>query len=200
MAPRVPRSTPNRTTPTVDYRISRFDEFFAAPAIDSAYTLREWLRFTDGPCVQAMVAFTAPNRVTRPSISKAFSSSSPEFKRNPLLPLGTDGCGDYFACWRRSISASEARFPARLFHRSGYQVALGTVFLSHAVESDVLSFFRAASILDGTWATKDGHLTARIELAGVSQLWPKCLQSVQLASMVGVDLDDWFPSAQYRIK
>jgi hypothetical protein len=51
--------------------------------------VREWLRFTDGPCI-------GPGGVYGLREFEKTYKFLPDFKDKRWLPLGTDGCGDYY--------------------------------------------------------------------------------------------------------
>jgi SMI1 / KNR4 family (SUKH-1) len=57
--------------------------------------LREWLRFTNGPCIGPGGLFGIRPRRGLLDIERALGFV-PVFRENGWLPLGTDGCGDYY--------------------------------------------------------------------------------------------------------
>jgi hypothetical protein len=57
--------------------------------------LREWLHFTNGPCIGPGGVYGIRPRREHLDMEGVYEFL-PEFKQNHWLPLGTDGCGNYY--------------------------------------------------------------------------------------------------------
>ncbi len=68
---------------------SQIDGFCFVRGIPIPTEVREWLQFSDGPCI-------GPGGVYGLGDFKETYSFLPQFKEKLWLPLGTDGCGDYY--------------------------------------------------------------------------------------------------------
>lgn len=93
LAAQVP-SPPGETLPP-GQSDSEIDGFTERTGLPVPAELREWLRFSNGPCIGPGGIFGIRPR------SKHFDMEAvyeflPEFKEKNWLPLGTDGCGNYY--------------------------------------------------------------------------------------------------------
>jgi len=93
LAARVPSPPGEQLPPGQTDR--EFDQFTLRTGLPVPPELRDWLRFTNGPCIGPGGVFgIRPPRIG--GDMEAVFEFLPEFKVNRWLPLGTDGCGNYY--------------------------------------------------------------------------------------------------------
>ena len=71
------------------------DKFTNRTGLSVPPELREWLRFTNGPCIGPGGVFGIRPWCKHLDMEAVYEYL-PEFKANKWLPLGTDGCGNYY--------------------------------------------------------------------------------------------------------
>jgi hypothetical protein len=98
--------------------------------------LREWLRFTNGPCIGPGGIFGVKPLRTDQDMEGVYEYL-PEFKRNQWLPIATDGCGDYYVL----ALASEPEPLRPVYFIDPYQVG-GYSRPTYVVASELWLFFR----------------------------------------------------------
>ena len=74
---------------------AEIDSFSRRTGIAIPSELRDWLRFTNGPCIGPGGIFGIHPRREHLDIEGIYEFV-PEFKTNNWIPVGTDGCGDYY--------------------------------------------------------------------------------------------------------
>ena len=112
------------------------DQFTHRTGLPIPPELREWLQFTNGPCIGPGGIFGIRPRRESQDMEGVFEFL-PEFKKNRWLPLGTDGCGNYYV-----LALASEPTPLRpvyfidAYQEKGYKVP------TYAVASEFWLFLR----------------------------------------------------------
>lgn len=97
--------------------------------------LREWLHFTNGPCIGPGGLYGIRPRELRDM--EGVFEFLPEFKVNRWLPLGTDGCGNYYVL---ALASESTRIRPVYFIDASQEKGYKTP--TYAVASELWLFLR----------------------------------------------------------
>jgi hypothetical protein len=134
LAAQVP-SPPGETLPP-GVSDSEIDGFAQRTGLLIPAELREWLHFTNGPCIGPGGVYGIRPRREHQDMEGVYEFL-PEFKQNRWLPLGTDGCGGYYVLALTS-EPTELRpvYFVDAYQEKGYKVP------TYAVTSEFWVFLR----------------------------------------------------------
>jgi hypothetical protein len=127
---------------------SEIDGFAERTGLAIPPELREWLRFTNGPCIGPGGIYGIRPRRKHLDMEAVYEYL-PEFKKNRWLPLGTDGCGNYYVL----ALASEPESLRPVYFVDAYQDG-GYGRPTYAVASELWQFLRflfRAELGKGGW-------------------------------------------------
>lgn len=110
------------------------DGFNSRTGLSIPPELREWLRFTNGPCIGPGGVYGIRPQREHLDMEGVYEFL-PEFKENGWLPLGTDGCGDYYVLALASTQLRPVYFIDG-YQKKGYKVP------TYAVASEFWLFLR----------------------------------------------------------
>jgi hypothetical protein len=114
---------------------TEIDQFTNRTGLPVPPELREWLRFTNGPCIGPGGIYGIRPQRAGFDMESVFEFL-PGFKRNRWLPLGTDGCGDYYVLALESEPELRPVYFIDAYQESEYKVP------TYAVASEFWLFLR----------------------------------------------------------